>query len=255
MGDGKFNPEHDPESGGHRFWVRLSHWIVTASFVALLISGVVILMAHPRLYWGEVGNDLTPALFELPVGRNFQHGGWANKTPFFPEAQSPVSASRTYNIFNQNGWGRSLHFLAAWLLVLPGLYYGFAGILTGHFRRHLLPRADELRLRLIAHDMTNHLRFRIPVATGGPHYSVLQKFAYCGVIFVVLPVAILTGLAMSPAIVASYPFLSAMFGGAQSARTIHFFAAVILVAFVVVHVTMIVKSGFKRQMQAMTVGK
>ena len=77
-------------------------------------------MAHPRLYWGEAGNDLTPALIELPISRNYQHGGWEKPTPFFRTPPGPVSASRTYDIFNQNGWARSLHFLAAWWLVLPG---------------------------------------------------------------------------------------------------------------------------------------
>src|SRR5215470_17329768 len=109
----------------------------------LAYSGFVVLMAHPRLYWGEAGNDLTPALFELPISRNYQHGGWANRTPFFQEAGSPVSATRTYDIFNQNGWGRSLHFLAAWVLVLTGAVYLLAGFFSGHFRRHLMPRAAE----------------------------------------------------------------------------------------------------------------
>ena len=80
------------------------------SFLTLAVSGFVILMAHPRLYWGEVGNDLTPALIELPISRNHQHGGWEANVPLFGEPDSPVSASRTYDIFNQNSWGRSLHF-------------------------------------------------------------------------------------------------------------------------------------------------
>ncbi len=90
----------------------LDHYI-TICFLALAYSGFVILMAHPRLYWGEVGNDLTPALFELPISRNYQHGGWEKSVPFFRDSGSFVSASRTYDIFNQNGWGRSLHFLTA----------------------------------------------------------------------------------------------------------------------------------------------
>lgn len=79
------------------------HWIVTVSFLTLAFSGFIILMCHPRLYWGEVGNDLTPALLELPISRNHQHVGWTNSLPFFQDAPSPVSASRTYEIFNQNG--------------------------------------------------------------------------------------------------------------------------------------------------------
>src|SRR5262249_38276687 len=151
---------------------------VTVSFVTLAISGVVILMAHPRLYWGEAGNDLTPALLELPISRNFQHGGWDKPTPFFQNNAGPVSANRTYEIFNQNGWGRSLHFLAAWFLIVPGLFYLLNAVAAGHFRSHILPKANELSPRLIWREVRDHLRLRIPLATGGPNYSLLQKSAY-----------------------------------------------------------------------------
>ena len=112
---------------GHARWVRISHAMVTVSLLTLACSGFVILMAHPRLYWGDVGNDLTPALLELPISRNYRHGGYDTPRPFFERASGPVSASRTYDIFNQNGWGRSLHFLAAWCLVVPGVLYLLGG--------------------------------------------------------------------------------------------------------------------------------
>jgi len=99
---------------------------------------------HPRLYWGEVGNDLTPALLELPISRNYQHGGWTHQVAYFPQPGSPISAIRTYEIFNENGWGRSLHFLGAWALVLTGAIYLLGGILSGHFRSNLIPRRREL---------------------------------------------------------------------------------------------------------------
>ena len=152
----------------HARWVRISHWIVTASVATLAFTGLVILMAHPRLYWGEVGNDLTPAWLELPISRNHQHQGWDTPRPFFANAASPVSASRTFDIFNQNGWGRSLHFLAAWCLVWPGIVYMLAGLSGGHFRAHLWPGAGELAPRLVWRDVVNHLRLRIPPASGGP---------------------------------------------------------------------------------------
>jgi thiosulfate reductase cytochrome b subunit len=239
----------------HRSWVRVCHWTVTVSFLTLAFTGVVILMAHPRLYWGEVGNNLTPALVELPISRNHQHGGWVNRAAFYEGRPSAVSANRTYDIFNQNGWGRSLHFLAAWLLVIPGAFYLLAGLFTGHFRFHLSPRRTELTPRQLAADVIRHLHLRIPPATGGPDYGPLQKCAYCGVIFVVLPLMVLTGLAMSPTVTASTPLLRSMFGGFQSARTIHFFLFVALVIFLIVHVVMILKSGFKRQMRGMTLGE
>jgi len=212
-------------------------------------------MAHPRLYWGEVGNELTPALLELPISRNHQHGGWESEVPFFEGAGSPVSASRTYEILNQNSWGRSLHFLSAWILVVTGVVYGLYGIFTGHFRRHLLPGVGERSLRLFWRDLVKHLSRQIPTASGGPQYGLLQKCAYFSVVFLVMPLIVVTGLAMSPAINAAYPFLSGMFGGFQSARTIHFFLFAALVVFVVGHVLMVIMSGFRRQMRAMTLGR
>jgi hypothetical protein len=121
---------------GHARFVRISHWILAASLLTLACSGVVILMVHPRLYWGNAGNDLMPALLELPISRNHRHGGFDAPRPFFKDAAGPVSASRTYDIFNQNGWARSLHFLAAWCLVVPGAVYLLTGLLGGHFRSH-----------------------------------------------------------------------------------------------------------------------
>ena len=145
----KRNRAPEPLDARHALWTRTSHWVGALSFLTLVLTGFVILMAHPRLYWGEVGNGLTPALLELPISRNHQHGGWDNEIPFFDTSGAPVSASRTYEILNQNSWGRSLHFLAAWILVVTGAIYGLAGFFTGHFRRHLLPGIGELSPRLL----------------------------------------------------------------------------------------------------------
>jgi thiosulfate reductase cytochrome b subunit len=235
----------------HARWVRISHGIVTVSVLTLAFTGFVILMAHPRLYWGNAGNDLTPALLELPISRNYQHGGWGTPTPFFRDAGGPISASRTYNIFNQNGWGRSLHFLAAWWLVLPGAAYLLAGVFGGHFRSHIWPRAGELTPRRLLRDAADHLRMR---ATTGADYGLLQKCTYSAVVFVAAPLMVMTGLAMAPAVTAAYPFLLRIFGGFQSARTIHFFTSAALLLFVLVHVVMVARSGLKRQIRAMTFG-
>lgn len=238
----------------HTRWVRISHWLLTVSLLTLAVTGYIILMAHPRLYWGETGNDLTPALLELPISRNHRHGGWADTTPFFDSAESPSSASRTFEIFNQNGWGRSLHFLAAWALVVPGAVYLWLGWFGGHFRAHLVPKRRELAPPRLGQDILEHLRFRIRSATGGPQYGVLQKCAYTLVVFVAAPLMVLTGLTMSPAVTAALPFLLVLFGGYQSARTLHFFAFAALVLFVIGHVVMVSRSGFKRQIRAMTLG-
>jgi thiosulfate reductase cytochrome b subunit len=239
----------------HARWVRIAHWLVAVSLVTLGASGFVILMAHPRLYWGETGNDLTPPLVELPISRNYKHNGWEQREPFFQNASSPISANRTYDIFNQNGWGRSLHFLAAWLLVGAGVVYVLRGILSGHFRSHIWPGAGELNLRLVWRDVTEHLHLRIRSGTGGPQYGLLQKCTYCVVIFLAVPLAVMSGLTMSPAITAAFPFLLRVFGGYQSARTIHFLAFSVLILFVIAHVVMVAMSGFRRQMRAMIFGR
>jgi len=245
-----------PESSTahHRPWVKISHWIITISFLLLAVTGFFILMVHPRLYWGEVGNDLTPALIELPISRNYKHGGYENQTAFFDNQNSPVSASRTYDIFNQNGWGRSLHFLSAWFLVATGLVYLIAGFFTGHFRKRLWPQGEERTLQSFWHDLSTHFKqqFRLPF---GPEYNLLQKYAYLSVIFLMLPLVVVTGLTMSPAVTAAFPFLLSLFGGYQSARTLHFAASISLELFLIAHLVMIILSGFVPHMRAMTFGK
>ena len=238
----------------HSFWVKTSHWIITIAFLLLTFSGIEILMVHPRLYWGETGNDLTPALLELPISRNYKHGGFEKRVPFFDSKESPVSAARTYDIFNENGWGRSLHFLAAWVLVLAGTCYLAFGFFTRHFNRNIFPRRSEFSIQHFLRDLKDHARMSIPTATGGPAYGFLQKFTYAAVIFVALPVMVVTGFTMAPAITAAFPFLLKMFGGFQSARTIHFFASFALELFLVVHIAMVIRSGFKKQIRAMTIG-
>ena len=239
----------------HARWVRLTHWVAATSVAALAFSGVEILMVHPRLYWGEAGNDLTPPLLELPLSRNHRHGGWTTPTRPLDGPGAPVSAGRTFEIFNQNGWGRSLHFLAAWVLVAAGLAYVLAGVIAGHFRRHFLGGREALSVEALWRDLREHLRGFVPLPTGGPDYGPLQRTSYVVVVFLVAPLLVLTGLTMSPAVTAAFPRLLDLFGGYQSARTIHFFASAVLVLFVIVHVVMVVRSGFRRHMRAMTVGR
>jgi thiosulfate reductase cytochrome b subunit len=243
-----------PSAGsGHTRWVRVTHWVVAASVLTLAVTGFTILMAHPRLYWGAIGNDLTPALIELPVSRNYRHGGWEVSTPSFPDGGRALSAIRTYDILNENSWARSLHFLAAWFLVVTGAIYLVIGVFSGHLRRDLLPGRGELTPQRLWDDLTAHARRR--PAPGGPPYGLLQKCTYSAVVFLALPLIVLTGWAMSPAMNAAYPFLSGIFGGTQSARTLHFCVFVALIIFFVVHAAMVGLSGFRRQMRAMTRGK
>ena len=241
-------------AGRHPLWVRSSHWILAAGVFTLAASGFVILLSHPRLYWGDVGNDLTPALFELPIGRNYKHGGWAAPVTFFAETPGIVSRARTYDIFNENSWARSLHFVAAWCMIVTAFFYIVTGLVGGHLRRNLIPGTRELSLRVLWQDVVNHVHAPTPRVAGGPPYGPLQKLAYFGVVVVTLPLVVLTGLTMSPAITAAYPALLDVFGGSQSARTVHFFAFAALVLFSVVHVVMVLLTGFRRQMRAMILG-
>ena len=169
-----------------------------------------------------------------------------------PDVQrSPVSASRTFDIFNQNGWGRSLHFLAAWLLVIPGVVSLLARYPAVHFRFHMWPRAAELTPRRFWQDVVRPPAPADPASHRWAAYGSFQKCASCTVVFVAFPLSILTGLTMSPAVTAAFPFLLSVFGEYQFARTIHFFAFTALVLFVIAHVVMVVLSGFARQMRGM----
>jgi thiosulfate reductase cytochrome b subunit len=181
----------------HSMLVRVTHWIHTLSFFALVVSGIAILVAHPRFYWGETGGVGGPSLFDLPL-------------PF---------------IFGPSGWGRYLHFLAAWICVINAVAYGISG-----FRQRRFPQLSRT-------------------------YEPAQRRVYLVVIFVLFPLVILTGFAMSPALTSVVPALVNIFGGQQSARTIHFFVACALVLFLVLHVVMVCVSGFTSRMSGMITGR
>lgn len=238
----------------HRPWVRLTHWLIALSVLVLIYSGVAILMVHPRLYWGNAGNDLIKPLLEIPIGPNHHAIHWSPREPFFGTVGGPETANRLIEPWNQNGWARSLHFLAAWFFLIGLLSYLSFGLATGHARLDLLPRRHELGRGNLWQDVKAHLRLPMPAATPGPPYAILQKLAYASVAFVALPLIFLTGITMSPAIAANYPILLDIFGGTQSARTIHFFTFAFLTVFLLVHLVMIVLTGPARQLRAMIMG-
>jgi len=241
-------------SDGHRRWVRISHWLIVLSVITLGITGVFILAAHPRLYWGEVGNDLEPALLEIPLSNNYRPAEYEPAVSFTGISDTAVSSIRTYEIFNQNGWGRSLHFLGAWFLGIAGLFYVIRGLISGHVWRNLLPGFRELAPRALWRDLRSHLALQFNAAGNGPPYGVLQRCAYASVTFLALPLMVITGLTMSPAVSAAFPWSLDLFGGYQSARTLHFFCFAALVLFLVVHVWMVVLTGFRRQLRGMILG-
>jgi thiosulfate reductase cytochrome b subunit len=217
-----------PGAARHSGVVRITHWITAISFLGLLVSGIAVLLAHPRLYWGETGTVYTPSLIDLPL-------------PFV--------------LVGQSGWGRYLHFLSAWVCVLIGLLYVLYGVLTGHFRRNLLPTKADLSWTSISRVISSHLRLKRPGPEESLAYNVLQRLTYLAVVFILFPMMIWTGLAMSPAITSVFPAIVELFGGQQTARTIHFFLTVALVLFLIVHVAMVCVAGFTNRMRAMITGR
>jgi thiosulfate reductase cytochrome b subunit len=222
----------------HSALVRVTHWITTLCFIALLVTGVEIVISHPRFYWGETGNVLTTPLFKLPIA----------------SSRALVPTGYGYVLPDQNGWSRYLHFQAAWVAVLTGLLYVISIFFTGHLRKNLLPRKSDLSLPAFSTQIVNHLRFKRPSAAEAWSYNVLQRLTYLFVIFVLFPLIIWTGLAMSPAFVSAFPLTVNLLGGQQSARTLHFFVSLALVLFLLVHIMMVFLAGFTSRMRAMITG-
>ncbi|HTB18768.1 MAG TPA: cytochrome b/b6 domain-containing protein [Bryobacteraceae bacterium] len=222
----------------HSALVRITHWITTLCFLALLVTGVEILISHPRFYWGEAGNVNTPALFKIPI----------------PSSRSAVPTGYGYVLPDQNGWSRYLHFQTAWIAVLTGLLYVVSSFLSGHLRKDLLPDGATLSWRTFSAEIANHLRFKRPREEEAWSYNPLQRLAYLLVIFVLFPLIVWTGLAMSPAIASVFPGSVSILGGQQSARTIHFLVTVLLCLFLLVHIMMIFLAGFWNRMRPMITG-
>ena len=208
--------------------VRVTHWLNTISFVALVVSGFGILLAHPRFYWGETGGLGTPSILDLPLP--FMLGG-------------------------PSGWGLYMHFQAAWLCVLTGLLYAISGLMTQHFRRNLWPAKGQLSWSSLKSELWNRLRFKKPAAEEAYSYNVLQRLSYLVVVFLLFPLMIWTGMAMSPAVTSVFPFFVRSSGGYETARTIHFFAANLIVLFVLAHVAMVCMAGFVQRTRAMITGR
>jgi thiosulfate reductase cytochrome b subunit len=221
----------------HSALVRLTHWLTTIAFFALLISGGEIVLSHPRFYWGETGNvNMRP---------------WLNL--HLPSSRDTVPTGYGYVLPDQNGWSRYLHFEAAWLAVGTGLLYALWGFFSGHFRRNLIPSrisAGDLHASVM-----KRLRFARPGDEEAWSYNVLQRLTYLIVIFVLFPLMIWTGLAMSFGFDAAFPLPVRLLGGHQTARSLHFIVTILLVLFVLIHVVMVFVAGFRSRMRAMITGR
>jgi len=214
----------------HALSTRIWHWVNAASLVILFMSGLNISNAHPHLYWGKWGFESETAWLSVP-----RFPGWAT----IPDYYSLAAA-------------RDWHVLFAWIFALGLLLYMIAALANRHFRRDLVTRGREWHGRVFAAEIREYLRFNF-AHTGGK-YGSMQKLAYAGIIFVLLPLMIFTGMAMSPAMDAAWPFLLDLFGGRQSARSVHFFVAWALAAFTVVHIALVLLTGPFGQMRAMITG-
>jgi len=209
----------------HIALVRITHWIIVLSVIGLLVSGIGILVGHPRLYWGETGSLATPSLIDLPI---------------------PM-------IIGPSVWYRPYHFFFAWILVLTGLTYTVGSFITEHFRRDLLPAKADLRWNRMVGIALEHLQYRPHVATAST-YNVVQRLTYLAVAFLLFPAFLWTGLGMSFGMTSVFPILATGLGGHQSARTLHFVCVVLLLLFVIVHILMIYLAGFWRTVRAMITG-
>lgn len=255
----------------HTLVVRLTHWINVLCISLLLMSGLQIFNAHPRLYWGQYGADADRPLLELtardwqtahPVGvlriagHEFRTTGvlGVSGDPAHPSFQGFPGWITLPSVRNL-AVGRRWHFFLAWLFVINGLIYLAFSILNGHVRRDLAPTQEQIRPSHILQSIWDHMRLKHPVGEEARSYNVLQKFAYLGVIFLLLPVMVLTGLTMSPGFDAFAPWLLDLFGGRQSARTIHFFTANLIVLFVLVHVVEVLLVGVVNEVGSMITGR
>lgn len=254
----------------HSIWVRLTHWTWVVCLVILFMSGLQIFNAHPSLNFGNttifaesgppprgqilnIDNDGSKGVTTI-LGHAFDTTGVLGVSTG-PDglAARGFPSWMTLPAVQDLATGRRWHFLFAWILVINAAIYILYGLISGHFMRDLMPRLREWRM--IPHDIVTHLKLRFSHGPDAPQYNILQKLAYDLILFVVLPILVLAGLEMSPRIDAALPWLRYLFGGRQSARTIHFLMAWTLVSFVVVHVVMVIVSGLFNNLRSMITGR
>ena len=251
----------------HRLSTRLWHWVNAVTLLVMLMSGLMIFNAHPRLYWGEYGANSDPAWFEIRATSDGEGmlrvgsasiettgvlGVWTDgegtvKRRAFPSWSTIPS---TYSLADARIW----HLAFAWVLAIGLLAYLLRSLWNGHILRDLHITRAQRRPSHIWHDIKEHARLRFPTGPAALRYNVLQKLSYAGVLFVLLPLIVVTGLGMSPGTDAWAPWVTQAFGGRQSARSIHFIAAFLLAAFFVVHIVMVMLAGPINEVRSMITG-
>ena len=254
----------------HTLPVRIMHWINVLAFFVLLMSGLQIFNAHPALNWGKSSYDGRPPLLEIGAGTDgaghavgttnvLGHSFETTGLLGLSKAEGDGLEERAFPAWatlpgpRWLSMARSWHFFAAWIFVVNGILYFLYGFATGHFRRDIVPtRADR---RSIGRSFLDHLRFRHPAGDAAKHYNVLQKVAYITVIFVLLPAIVVMGWGMSPYLNSLVPGWVDVLGGRQSARTLHFALAFLLLAFVGVHVFEVIVTGLWNNLRSMITGR
>jgi Ni/Fe-hydrogenase b-type cytochrome subunit len=217
----------------HRIATRIWHWINVVAVFIMIGSGLTILNAHPHLYWGEYGANP-----DHPWLNTWRWPGW-------------LTIPAHYNLAIARRW----HLLFALVLAFGLLGYMIASLVNRHFQRDLRVRLRELRPAHLWFDVKQHLAFRFHDAANPGAYNIFQKLSYVLVIFVLIPLMILTGLTMSPGMDAAWPWLLDVFGGRQSARSIHFIAAAGLVGFIVIHLALVILAGPLNEVRSMITGR
>jgi thiosulfate reductase cytochrome b subunit len=252
----------------HKAFVRIAHWINALCLATLLMSGLNIFNAHPALYWGSASDFGHPWLmlgaYQDDAGqvtrgvtqigrRQFDTTGLLGASHF--QGALVPRGFPSWATLPAGSWlamARLWHFAFAWLFAINALVFFLYGLANGHFIRDILPtRADIAHL---GKEIVAHIKLRFPHGDEARRYNGLQKLAYSAVIFVLGPLIVLTGLSMSPTMDAAFPILPAMFGGRQSARTIHFLCAFSFLGFFIIHIAMVVLSGTWNNLRSMITG-
>lgn len=259
------SPKRGPLIYRQSVWTRLTHWIWAICLFFLLLSGLQIFNAHPALYVGQQsGFEFDNAILRIgavntpdgPRGRTTLFGQTFDTTGVLGmsgSAEQPQFVGFpgvvTIPSFRDLATGRVVHFFFGWVLVAALFVWFLASFINGHLRRDILPRGRDISA--LPRDAFDHARFRFRHGRG---YSPLQKVSYFAVFFVLFPLIILTGLTMSPGMDAAWPWLLDLFGGRQTARTIHFGVMVLLVLFFIVHIIMVLLAGPFNELRSMVTG-
>jgi thiosulfate reductase cytochrome b subunit len=240
----------------HSLVARLTHWMSALAVSLLLVTGLQIFKAFPALYLGDTGYETSGAVFEVGADTlaDGTSAGWLRigshrwiTTGFISGFLTPPSSR---DLTASQRW----HLFFSWVLMINGLVYIIVGLATGHLRT-LLPTPEELKPRHLLQTTWNHLRLRFPKGDQALEYNILQKLSYLSVIFILAPLMLLTGWAMSPGLNSFAPWLPEIFDGRQGARLVHFVTAILLVLFLLVHLLAVVAVGAWNEVRSMVTGR